>query len=271
MVKTIFEYTNYRAFMKDYFRSLPREGFGQLSRAAKVLNVQPSLITGILNGTKNMTEEQAFDFAAHAELSALETDVFLTLVHLDRAGTSRVREYYEARLTDLRAKSDVLKSRMPPKAELPEQVKAQFYSEWFYSGVRMATSIESVRSPDQIAERLGLARPIVVKVLEFLLAHGLVKIEGDAYVMGPQSTHIGAGELLVSRHHTNWRLKAIEAIGRRSERALHFTAPLSIANQDIEEVRRLLLRNLDDVFEIVDRSEAERVACLCLDWFPVST
>ncbi len=271
MVKQIFEFDDYREFMQAYFKSLPREGFGQLSRTAKVLNIQPSLLTGILNSSKNMTQEQAFDFVAHIELSPLESEYFISLVHLSRAGTARVRKYYESKLGELRAKSDLLKNRLPPKAELPEQVKAQFYSEWFYSGVRMATSIESVETSDQIAETLGLPRSTVVKVLEFLLTHGLVKLENGAYELGPQSTHVGAGELLVSRHHTNWRLKAIEAIAQRNERAIHFTSPLSIAEKDIEVVRKMLMQSLDGIFDVVDASEAEKVACLCLDWFPVSS
>ena len=37
-------------------------------------------------------------------------------------------------------------------------------------------------------------------VLDFLIEQGLVALEKGRFQMGPQSTHIGAGENLVSRH-----------------------------------------------------------------------
>jgi uncharacterized protein (TIGR02147 family) len=270
MFNELFDYLDYREYLRSFFKSLPKAGFGQLSRAAKALGIQPSLFTGILKGEKNLTPEQALEFAHYAGLSELETEYFTTLVQFDRAGTQRLRSRLEKKLAELREKSKLLKSRLPPEKEMPEQAKALFYSEWYYSAIRIVTSVESMQTPEAIANSLGLQRQTILRVLDFLLANNLVVFSDGRFQMGPQSTHIGSGELLVSRHHTNWRLKAIEAINAETKENLHFTSPLSISKNDAETVRKLLTQTIDRIFEIVDPSPAEEVDCLCMDWFKVS-
>src|SRR4051812_5944308 len=94
----IFDAVDYRSFMRDYFHSQPKKGFGQLSKTAKALNMQPSLLTGILSGYKNLTLEQAFDFADYIGLSELESECFTSLVQFERAGTERLRKHFSAKL-----------------------------------------------------------------------------------------------------------------------------------------------------------------------------
>jgi uncharacterized protein (TIGR02147 family) len=270
MLSEVYSYLNYREFLQDHFKSLPRGGFGQLSRAAEALGMQPSLLTRILQGAKNLTPEQAFDMAAYIQLDALESEYFITLVHWDRAGNDRLREHLFGKLREISEKAELLKSRLPPKMELPENVKAQFYSQWSYSAVRMLTSVPEVRTTEEIAERLGISRPSVVKILEFLLASGLVESQKGEFKMGPLSTHIGAGEMLVARHHTNWRLKAIEKIAQDTTSGLHFTSPISISRTDMRIVQKMLIKTIDQVFDVVDPSPAQEVACLCVDFFQVT-
>lgn len=270
MLQELFDYQDYRVYLRIYFKSLPKGGFGQLSKVARALDIQPSLLTGILQGAKNLTPEQALELTHHLQMSELEAEYFTLLVQYDRAGTERLRERLRLKLTEVKAKSELLKNRLPPKTELPEQVKAQFYSQWFYSAVRMATSIDEIRAPEQIAEKLGLSRQTVIKVLELLVLNNVVENRDGIYRMGAQSTHVGAGEMLVSRHHTNWRLKAIEKLNQDSTTGLHFTSPLSISQSDLENVRKILAHSIDAIFDVVDPSPAEEVACLCIDWFKVT-
>lgn len=267
MVIDLFACDDYREYLRAYFKSLPRAGYGQLSKTAKALGIQPSLLTCILQGTKNLTVEQALDLTSYLQFKDLEVEYFVLLVQLDRAGTDRLRQHLSGKLEAVRAQANNIKSRLPPKTELPEQVKAQFYSQWYYSAVRLATSIEGLNAPELIAARLGLDRKTVLTVLEFLLSQHLVVETNGKYGIGPLSTHLGSGEILASRQHTNWRLKAIEKLNRDAQTDLHFTSPVSISVGDIEVVRKLLLRTLDQIFEIVDPSPAEELACICLDWY----
>src|SRR5580704_7903122 len=105
MVKEIFEYLDYREFLRNYFKSLPKEGFGQLSKAAKALDMQPSLLTGILQGSKNMTSEQALEFTHYAQMSELEAEYFTLLVQYDRAWTERLRSRLAYKLEETRQKA----------------------------------------------------------------------------------------------------------------------------------------------------------------------
>jgi len=45
----------------------------------------------------------------------------------------------------------------------------------YYSSIRMASSIDNIRTPEQIAVSLDVDRPTVMKVLEFLLVNNQVE------------------------------------------------------------------------------------------------
>jgi uncharacterized protein (TIGR02147 family) len=267
MKKEVFEYKDYRELMKEHFMSLPKQGFGQLSKAAEKMNIHPSFLTSILNESKNMTTEQALDFADFAQMTELEADYFLHLVLENKSGTQKLKSHYQKKLTELKNKSAIIKNRLPPTVELSESAKAQFYSQWYYSAIRNCASLPQIKTVENFVDFLYLPRPLVVQVLEFLVSQNLVVLENGNYSVGPQSTHIGAGELLVTRHHTNWRLKAIEKLNQDSVQGLHFTSPLTIGEKDIPEVRKILLKTLDEIFDLIDVTEPDRFQVLCVDWF----
>jgi uncharacterized protein (TIGR02147 family) len=275
MAKTVFDYVDYRAYFKSLFQEKPHQGYGQLAKIARAISVNPSILTLVLKGEKDFTPEQANDLTEYFQLTDLEAEYFLNLVALSRASKPNLRARVSRKLKELQAKSMEVKSRIPPQAELSEESKAIFYSSWYFSAVRLLTSIEGFNSLEIISERLGLPRGTVKQVLEFLVSTGLcIEKKNRKFTMGPQSTHLGADSLLVSRHHQNWRLKAIERSQRvphqiPSERELFFTSPVSISKKAIPEVRKVLVSSLEDCFKIIDPAPCEELACLNIDWFEI--
>src|SRR5262249_29509854 len=152
---------------------------------------------------------QAIDLAGFLELPSLETDFFMALVERSRAGNARLRAFAERKIENLRQKSKTMIGRIPPKAVVNEKVKATFYSEWYYSAVRLVCALPGLQTVPEIAAHLGLPLNRTKQVMDFLVHSGLCVQEKNGYKMGPSSTHIGSDDPLVFRHHQNWRQAAM--------------------------------------------------------------
>jgi uncharacterized protein (TIGR02147 family) len=267
MMRELFDYDDYRKYLKDFMAALPNHGYGQLAKIARAISLNPSTLTLVLQAQKDFTAEQANDLCEYLEMTELESEYFLNLVALSRAGKSNLQTRLRNQLARIKKRSKELKNRIPPKAELSEEAKAVFYSQWYYSGTRLLTSIEGHNTPEKIAERLGISRVVVKQVLEFLTFTGLCIEEKGNYQMGPQSTHLGSDSPLIARHHQNWRLRAIEKADRISGEELMFTSPVSVSKTTAPQVRRILVEAVEDCFKIIDPAPCEELACLNIDWF----
>jgi uncharacterized protein (TIGR02147 family) len=267
MIKDLFEYDDYRKYIEDFLSNLPNQGHGRPAKIARAISLNPSTFTLVLQGQKDFTLEQANDLCEHLQMTEFETEYFLNLVILSRAGKTNLRNRVNKQLLSLRKRSKELKNRIPPQAELSEEAKAVFYSQWYYTGIWVLTSVDGFNTAEKISERLGIARATVKRVLDFLLSTGLCINEDGNYRMGPQSTHLGSESPLVGRHHQNWRLKAIEKADQLNPEEFLFTSPVSISKAAIPEVKKILIQAVESCFKIIDPAACEELACLNIDWF----
>ena len=269
MNKSLFEYLDYKAFLKDWIQAQPRNGRGQLLKIAKQLAISSVSVSHIFSGPRHLSAEQALDLSEHLGLSELETEFFSLLVDHARAATVKLRSRIAKKIEVQRAKAQDLKSRVAQDQELDESARAIFYSSWFYSGVRILTSIARFDSEGAIAERLSLSTGQVREILRFLTQYGLCREEEGRYSIGPKKTHLGSDSPLVTRHHANWRLKAIENMRAKDieKEELFYTGPMTLSREDMLKVRKELVDVVDRAIKIVGPSPSEEMACLNIDWF----
>jgi uncharacterized protein (TIGR02147 family) len=265
---SIFEGSDYKIFFRKRLKSFPKEGRGQLLKVAAFLKTPPSTLSQVFHGDRHLTLEQAADIVDFLALSEKEAEYFLALVELARAGNPRLRKHCEKRLARIKEESQSIKTRVEHKKTLGENEKFIFYSSWHYSAVRILTSIPGFQRPPQIAASIGLSLQRVQEVLEFLVRHGLCVEAGGKYSYGPSSTHIGAEDPLVFRHHGNWRERALARHNQANALKPHelsLTIPTSTSREAMEKVKRELLDCADRVFKIFDESECELFGYLTLD------
>ncbi|MDR3608443.1 MAG: TIGR02147 family protein [Oligoflexia bacterium] len=261
---SLFVTDDYRAYIRAWAKI---QGRGELSRVAAYLKMHTTLLSQILGGSKSMTEEQASRLCSYMKFKALETDYFIKLVQIDRAGTEQLKVIFKRQLHQLRAQSNEAKSRVPESTELSTQDRAIFYSSWQYGLVRLLTSIDEFQTVETISSYLGLSTSRVRQILDFLVSRGLCKQERDgSYQRSKMNTHIEAGSELVVRHHQNWRLKSADLQEKMDSDDLAFTAPVSISEKDVPKVRALLLDVISELGKLVEESGAERVVYLGIDW-----
>jgi len=265
---TIFEFKDYKKYVLNRLHEMPKRGRGQLRRIAQHLEINSVTVTQVFSGSRNLTLEQATLLAEYFGLSELETEYLIELVNLERAGHHKLKLRIEKRLEKMRKESADVKAVVGAARELTDEDRGRFYSSWYYSGIRLLTSLPGSNTPDRIAAYFGLPIGTVNAALDFLLRTGLCIEENGRIQMGPSTTHLEASSHFIPRHHTNWRMKAIEHFEKiDAEKELSLSMPCSLAERDLATVRRELVATIDRVTKIIDRGPEEKLACFNIDWF----
>lgn len=263
----IFDFENYKKYVNKRISLMPKGGRGQYQRIAEFLNINSVTVSQIFNGDRDLTPEQACDLCEHFGFTELESNYFINLVLYERAGTPKLRQKFKAQISEFHKKSQDLKQRLKQDFQLSDSAKAVFYSGWFYSGVRLATSLPDLNTADEIAEYFDLPVKRVSEILEFLMQQGLCKIENGKFRMGPSQTHLEAANPLIIKHHTNWRLKGITKMEKFDPDELFVSIPASLSKNAIKEIRRELVEAVERICQKIDAGPEETLACLGIDFF----
>lgn len=264
---SIFEFSDYRAFLRGWIKARPKNGRGELRRMADALNVNPSLLSQALSGSKSLSLEMAAELAEYLSLTDKESDYFLTLVEFERAGSVKLRKHLKARIEAAQKEASRIAGRVHVDRELSNETKSIYYSSWVYTGIRNLVAVKGFGDIAHLSARLQLPKAAVSRAVEFLLEHGLCRMEKGQLTYGPAWTHIPADSPLVVKHHHNWRLRALTKMDDPSEENLFFTGPMSLSAEAAESVRKLLPGWIEKVQKIAGPSTSETVRCLNIDWF----
>lgn len=267
MKPNIYDFDSSLDYLTAYLQGLKNEGFGESSKLAKALDVNPSVVTNFLKGKVKLTIEQAYALAQYLELSELESSYLLLLAQHERAEAQKLKKFFMKQLQKTKLEANKVKAHLSARTMLPQEMKQHFYSQWYYSGIRMLIDTDGTISASECARRLNLPESTVKSVLDFLIEQSLLVREGNRLRLGPSSTHLSSEDPLVTRHHLNWREKSFEYLHSTSNDELHFTGPMTIAAADMAKVRKVLLEAIEKSFKLVDKSPSETPACILVDLF----
>ena len=259
----LFATDNYKSFVLQCFSQIPKRG--QFQAAAKHLNVHPTLISQVFRGDRDLSPEQGALMAEFLGLNEFETEYLVALIEYSRAGNPPLRRLISQRIQRLREKNQKVTSHIPKSKMLSAEKKAIFYSDWSYAAVHLATSIQDRSSLSDLSNYLDLPRAKVRRILDFLVNSGMCSKSDDNYEMLEARTHIDSSDPLINRHHSNWRLKAIERHEKLSSAELGLSAPFSVSKNDFAKIKGLLLEVVGEITQIVDKTEPEQVSILNID------
>lgn len=269
-MKSIYTFKDYRSFLKAAFEARSKNGFGEAKRLAEYLSVHPTFISQVLKDVKFFNSEQALAVAEYLNLNELETEYFILLVQIERAGTTAYKQRLKKKLQELDQKANDLVHRVRHEARLNPEEQATFYSDWIYSAFRLSTLLPKMNSLESLSKHLGVPIPELKMIADFLVQAGLVKLEKSLYKIGPLSTHLERSSPWIKSHHLNWRQKAIERMNLKKEESLYYTAPMTVSRKDMEVIKEVLIKAINDIDKIVEPSESETLVCLNMDWFEVN-
>ena len=270
MKKNIFEYRDYKIYLKDFISSRPRKGHGIQSQMAEQLNCHSAYITQVLKKNAHFSLEQAESLNTFLAHNSEESNFFLLLIQVGRAGTKQLKERLLDQLKNILEKRQVLKERFSGKNILEPSDQMTYYSEWYYSAIHILISIPEFRTKDSIANKLGLTLEKVSSILEFLQSIGLVVPRGNQYEFaGNDFLFLGDDSPLLPRHHSNWRIMAINALSRAENKDVHFSTVVSLSKSDIQKIKEKIISEIESSRTIIRNSAEEELYCYNLDFFKI--
>ncbi len=264
-----FGHLSVSSYLHAYIQSLPHGGRGELRKIAAFTGIHSTTMSQINKGERCLSPEQAAKLCEYLGLSELETTYLICLVHKERAGTDQLRSIYEAELQKLAAHSNEISNFVKRDRELSKEEKAQFYADWFYAGLAILSSLKPSPTVDELSNRTGLARHKVKEALSFLVRAGICWEKNGRYSPGTKSTHLDSKSPFISRHHGNWRVKAMERHPSLTNDELAYSSPMSLSEEDARKIRSMLVDTVASVARIREPSPCETAFVLNIDWIKI--
>jgi uncharacterized protein (TIGR02147 family) len=255
----VFKYLNYKDYLKALIDARPR---GERSRVAEVLRCHLAYISQVLNGGADFSLEQAESLNGYLGHSPEESDFFILLVSLGRAGTAALRSFYQRKITA--ALEERAKNRLPVKEArvLEIEKQATYYSAWYYAAIHMLLSIPEFKDENRLARHLGLSVSVVRRVMQFL--------ESAEILSGAARIHVTGESPLNTKHHMNWRLQALQSLEREIKDDFHYSSVISIAEKDRPKIEKILAAAIQEIRSVVKESGPEDSAfCYTADIFRI--
>lgn len=264
---SIFLYENYKEALKYVIRSQSANKRGVFRRLAEHLGVHATLVSQVISGNKDFTEEQLFSVCEHLGIGQLEKQYLWTLLQIERSGSSEIKKHYLELKSNYKKKSLKISNRSYSKKELSDLDSAIFYSHWIYSAVHLATTLNKSVDIQEICNRFSLEPKKAREILNFLIQANLVHEKDGCFKASTLSTHLHSDSPFLNKHHTNWRLKAIQSSESLTEEELMYTATFSVSKKDFVQLREILMETIKKFLQVVKESPSEELAQLNIDCF----
>ena len=212
-MKQLFEYLNYRDYLRDYYEHKKREhafySFRLFSQKAGFTS--PNFFKLVIDGKRNLSKESAFKFSKALGHKKKEADYFENLVFFNQSKTLEEKNNYLANLMKFRKKSD------PQKIEESEYA---YYSNWYNPAIR-----ELVTAIDFKGDYKKLGRSVVPaisasdaeKAVGLLLELGFIRKDGKgtySKTMASLTTGPQVRSIAVANYHKAMMARASESIER---------------------------------------------------------
>jgi|GEM_PF-3933687 hypothetical protein len=263
----VFDFTDYRPFLRSYLRSLPHAGRGQISKLAEHLGLNLSVLSLVLKGERDLTPEHAYEVSEYFAWPTNAKEYFCLLNQYQRAGSHKLRVHLKHKLDALKKQAEDLSQQVQRQVIFTEEQKSIFYSHYAYSAIRMACTFEGGQSLESLIEWLALPRIQVTEMVRFLVENRLLVEKEGVFLIGPQATHLERKSLYFKQNHMNWRVEGLSKIDQREEKDLYYTAPFAMSKEDFQKFRSELLDLIKKFVNTAKDSPADMVGCFNLDFF----
>lgn len=263
----IFDFEDYRAYLRAVLEADRTVRRGAQARLAEALGCQSAYLSMVLAGKSMLSAEQAAAAAHHFTLTEQEAHYLMLMVLRDRAGTEKLRRYYDAQIAGVKADRQVLARRLKGTTALAPEHMATFYGAWYFRAIHIALTVPALQTMETLEAYLGLPRETVVRALEFLVEAGLATREGVRYVVGPTRTHLEQSSPFATTSHAQARIRTLTALSLPRPENFHYSSVVSAAPQDMPKLREIMMRAIEEMRAIVRDSPEEGVFCYGMDLF----
>jgi uncharacterized protein (TIGR02147 family) len=266
----LFEYEDYRSYLRDFFSAQKRskKGFTHRSFAKAAGFSSSSFCLHVMGGLKNLSDESIQKIVAALGLHGKAARYFEALVHYNQVKTFHDRELYFSRLNKIRNSTRFYRVN-----------KRQFilYCEWYYSAIR-ELAVYSDWNGDY--KRLGdmtvppLSAEKAKKAVDTLVDAGLLikNADGTLRQNAPVISAEAAPAVVVNKLKKDFLLKALEAEEKFQKPAKYSSsATLSMSMRNFEKAKAMIDGVRQTLLTMaMNDSEVDRVFQVNFQMFPLS-
>lgn len=267
----VYQYLDYRAFLRDYYldRKARRRGFSYRNFSRRAGLRSPNYLKLVIEGERSLTPTMAARFAKACGLADESASFFENLVAFNQAKSVREREDCFARLTGFR------RYRSVRRLDLKH---AEYHAKWYLPAIReLAARSDFQHDPAWIARTLAprISAQQAKEALATLLELGLLAIADDGQLRQSEpliSTGPELHAVHVAKYHRMMMRRATASIELFPSQERDISSlTLCLGPDGIERVKQRLRsfrRELLELSELED--DPEQVVQINFQAFPLS-
>jgi uncharacterized protein (TIGR02147 family) len=267
----IFDYTDYREFLKDMFafkkETMPSYSYRYFSRLAGFSS--PNFLKLVMEGQRNLTNTSVAGIAKGFKLKKPERDFFENLVFMNQATEHAEQDHYYRKM--IAAKSH-------GKVKAIETARYEYFSRWYLPVIRELVIFgDRKMTAEQIAEKLfpAVRAKDVETALSRLEALGLIQKDEQGQWQQTDSllsTGPEVKSLLITNFHKEMIRLAEESITRHPAKTRDITAlTISMKKNRMAELKQKIADFRKDILkEFATDESSDQVVQINIQAFPLT-
>lgn len=267
---SIWDFTDYRSYLME---KLGSEGSrtGLRKKLADSIPVHTTFVSQVLKGRADFSLEQAESINMFFEHTEDEGEYLILLLMKDRASTGKLKTRFERKIQALRDGRINIKTRLQIDSSITQQDRERFYSSYLYGAVHVLAAIPKYKTAADLSEALRMPRAQLQEIIEFMLRIGVLKESEGLLSPGLNHVHLGNDSELILKHHANWRFHTLTSLQFLNRDDLHYSACLSLSQNDAFRVKESMLSNLKANVDIISASPEEVAYVMSFDFYKLAT
>ncbi|MBN2037485.1 MAG: TIGR02147 family protein [Chitinispirillaceae bacterium] len=260
-LKSIFEYLDYREYLKDHYETnKARNSFFSLRYISSKAGLDPSFYLKVLQKQIHLSLKSLPRLIGFLNLNKKETDYFTLLVRFNRARHKDEMKLYFEKIIEIREL----------RANTLDADKYEYFSKWYYVAIRELLNYDRFDG-DYASLAAKLNPPIseskARKAIDLLVKLGLVQKNGDgAYALTDRFITTGESWNSIAIENFQWEMlhlaeESIKNIPKKNRETSTVTVSVSwkcfaAMKERLAEIRKELLemarmeRDPDGVFQV---------------------
>lgn len=268
--KTIFHYTDYRLYLKEYYqiRKKANKNFSYRSFAMKA-GVSPSVLKDVISGRRNLTIPIMKKYSKAMKLGKKELDYFDVLVRFNNSNNNDEKN---------QCFTEMIRARGHSGIKFIGEDHYTFFSKWYNSAIRELVTLPAFKEDySWISKQLQPSIPVseVKSSIDLLLSIGFLKRDKKGKLI--QSDAVISSEYeMASAALRNFHAQMIELAGKsleeihRSQREVS-SLTLGISEKTLVRMKERIRIFKEELLSMVvdDKSDSETVCQLNFQLFPL--
>lgn len=264
----VFEYDDYRDYLKDYLelRREIKSTFTQRYFAQRYGFSSPSFCNFVINGKRNLSDRSLSKLVAALELNATKADYFESLVHFNQTADMLEKDIFFNEMQKLRKR---VKSK-------PLTVKqSDYFSKWYNPVLReLVVHLDWDGSFEKLASNVNpeITAKEAKESIELMLSIGVLLLKDGVYSW--KNENIDDSKVPVyakKKARRDLFLAGVESLESMSPQERHASfATVTTDEKTYNEINALYEEFLDKVTDKVNDSKGDKVFQVNYSMFPVS-